>query len=88
MVHFNQISVIYPTFVNPDPTKCKRDIGYVVDAIALDIRDYKNENTILATKSYFTGSGTLLSNGLQGEIAQSIVAFNYARDAMKAAGYK
>ena len=82
---FNEISVIYPSFVNPDPTKCKRDIGYVVDAIALDIRDYKNENTILATKSYFTGSGTLLSNGLQGEIAQSIVAFNYARDAMKAA---
>jgi len=82
---FNQITVVYPSFVNPDATKCKRDIGYIVDAISQDIRDYTNENTIAATKQYFTSSGTLLSNGLQGEIAQSVVAFNYARDLMKAA---
>ena len=82
---FDQIAVIYPSFVNPDPTKCRRDIGYIVDAISQDIRDYGNENTIAATKQYFTSSGTLLSNGLQGEIAQSVVAFNYARDLMKIA---
>lgn len=82
---FNQITVVYPSFVNPDSTKCKRDIGYIVDAISQDIRDYTNENTIAATKQYFTSSGTLLTNGLQGEVAQSVVAFNYARDLMKAA---
>ena len=82
---FDQITVVYPSFVNPDSTKCKRDIGYVVDAISQDIRDYGNENTIAATKQYFTNSGVLLSNGLQGEVAQSVVAFNYARDLMKAA---
>jgi hypothetical protein len=82
---YNQIAVVYPSFVNPNPAKCKRDIGYIVDAISQDVRDYTNENIINATKSYFSYSGSLIQNGLVGELSESITAFNYARDLMKLA---
>ncbi len=82
---YDYISEIYPYFENPNPTKCKRDIGYIVDAISTDIRDYTNENTIIATKAYFSYAGTLLTNGLIGELSESITAFNKARDLMKLA---
>ena len=67
-------------------SKCKRDIGYVVDAAALDTRDYSNENSINATDKYFNLDGTLLSNGIQGEVAQAVVGFCSARDMMKELG--
>lgn len=82
---YNYISQIYPYFVNPDPVKCKRDLGYIVDAISTDIRDYTNENTIIATESYFNYSGSILQNGLVGELSESITAFNRVRDLMKLA---
>ena len=61
--------------------KCKRDIGYIVDAIADDLALGGNYNIITATKSYFDSTGnTLISNGLAGEIGQSVTAFSAARD--------
>ncbi|NBR26389.1 MAG: hypothetical protein EBU08_21925, partial [Micrococcales bacterium] len=66
-------------------TKCRRDIGYVVDAVAQDLWFGGNEYTIAATKEYFTNSTTLLSNGLAGETAPSITAFKRAADLMNRA---
>ena len=61
--------------------KCKRDIGIVVDAIAEDLALGGNYNTINATLSYFDSTGnTLISNGLAGELPQSVTAFEEARD--------
>ena len=61
--------------------KCKRDIGIVVDAIAEDLGLGGNYNVINATLSYFDSTGnTLISNGLAGELVQSITAFAEARD--------
>lgn len=82
---YNQIGITYPAFVNPSPDKCKRDLGYIVDAVSLDVRDYTSANTIDTTRAYFKLDGTLLTNGLDGEIPQSIVAFAKARDLMKLA---
>ena len=65
--------------------KCKRDIGFIVDAIAEDLRDGGNANIIDATKLYFDGNGAPLSNGLAGEEDPSIFAFNRARDLCKKA---
>ena len=62
-------------------SKCKRDIGYIVDAIAEDLALGGNYNIITATLFYFDSTGnTLISNGLAGEIAQSVTAFSAARD--------
>ena len=65
--------------------KCKRDIGFIVDAIAEDLRDGGNLNTIEATKFYFNGDGTPLQNGLVGEENYAVFAFNRARDLCKKA---
>ena len=82
---FAEIAIQYPSFTNPNPDKCKRDLGYIVDAVSKDVRDYTSENIISATKSYFNISGTLLTSGLQGEVPQTITAFHKARDTMKLA---
>jgi hypothetical protein len=83
---FAEIAIVYPSFTNPNPDKCKRDLGYIVDAVSKDVRDFTSENTISATKSYFDiVSKTLLTNGLQGEVQQTITAFHKARDTMKLA---
>ena len=80
------INVAYPSFVNPDPDKCKRDIGYIVDAISIDVRDFTSKNTIEATKSYFKYDGSeLITNGILGEVPQTIVGFTSARDLIKLA---
>jgi len=68
-----------------DETKCKRDIGYIVDAIAEDLRDGGNSNIIAATKKYFNPDGTPLANGLVGEEEFAIFAFRRARDLCKQA---
>jgi len=65
--------------------KCKRDIGYVVDAISEDLRDGGNANVIAATKTYFNPDGTPLSNGLLGEEEESVYAFQRAKDYCKQA---
>jgi hypothetical protein len=83
---FAEIAIQHPTFVNPNIDKCKRDIGYIVDAVSTDVRDFTSQNTILATKSYFDPTtNILLTNGLQGEVPQTITAFNKVRDTMKLA---
>jgi hypothetical protein len=66
-------------------SKCLRDIGYIVDAVSNDVKDYTSRNTITATKAYFKTDGTLISNGIANEIEQTIVAFNKARDLMNLA---
>ncbi len=67
-------------------TKCYRDIGFIIDAVARDIRDFTNENIIKATKSYFDATGqNLLENGVLGESQESITAFHAVRDYAKLA---
>jgi hypothetical protein len=81
------IAAAYPAFTNPNPTKCQRDIGLFIDAVSLDISNGGgNRYTRKFIQNYFNNAGTSwISNGLQGEEAQSNVAFNSARDEMKKA---
>ena len=71
--------------VEAGAAKCKRDIGYIVDAVAADLGNGGNGSIIAATKAYFDKNGIPISNGLVGEEAQSVVAFNYAGVMMKKA---
>jgi hypothetical protein len=82
---YNAIGITYPSFTNPSPDKCKRDLGFIVDAVSLDVRDFTSRNTLEATKAYFKLDGTLLTNGIDGEVPQTIVGFTSARDLMKLA---
>lgn len=66
--------------------KCKRDIGLFVDAMALDIHTGGNVYARKFLKQYFNPAGTsFITNGLDGEILQSITAFEKVRDLMKLA---
>jgi len=91
LIQLNRQEIIDTSYVsigtafNPSPEKCKRDIGYIVDAVSLDVRDFTNKNSIDATKAYFDINGNLLINGVSGEVPQTIVAFQAARDLMKLA---
>jgi|TARA_R100000084_G_scaffold31602_4_gene12210 hypothetical protein len=66
--------------------KCKRDIGLFVDAMALDVHTGGNVYARKFLKQYFNAAGTsFTTNGLDGEILQSITAFEKVRDLMKLA---
>ena len=79
---WTQVSTVYPG-ISTTQTKCKRDLGYFVDAISTDIFTGGNSYIITFTKKYFNGAGVPISNGLVGEETESVYAFNYARNLMK-----
>jgi hypothetical protein len=66
-------------------SKCYRDIGYLIDAVSLDVRDYTNKNIRNFIDQYFDENGDPLINGLIGEVPESITAFNAVRDYSKQA---
>ena len=70
---------------DPGESKCKRDIGYIVDAVAADLANDGNSQSIAAAKSYFDEQGVPLLDGVVDEEAQSIVAFNRAGVEMRKA---
>jgi hypothetical protein len=70
--------------ISATETKCKRDLGYFVDAISTDIFTGGNSYVIAFVKQYFN-NGSPISNGLVGEETESVYAFNQARDLMKQA---
>ena len=74
----------YGTFTTGG-SKCYRDIGYLIDAVSLDVRDYTNQNIRNFIEQYFDSNGNPLNNGLIGEVSESITAFNAVRDYAKSA---
>jgi hypothetical protein len=73
------------TFIPAGENKCRRDIGYIVDAVAQDLKFNTNINIINAANSYFDANGNPISNGLVGEEAQSVRAFIGVREYSKLA---
>ena len=61
-------------------TKCRRDIGLMLDALAEDVAQGGNFNIVEFTKKYFTVAGSPITNGLTGEEGPSITAITKARD--------
>ena len=70
----------YPAILSTE-TKCKRDLGYFVDAVSLDVLTGGNSYSQDFTLQYFSNN-QLITNGIDGEEVQSIYAFNQARDKM------
>ena len=61
---------------------CRRDLGYVLDAIVSDLKSFTNERTLLARDAYFDQSGVV---GIASERQQSIVGFTSLREYAKLA---
>lgn len=66
---------IWSGFTNPSPTKCERDMGQIIDALAWDISHGGNARTRAATLSYF--SGVTLLAAILAEKNQTVAAINY-----------
>ena len=64
------------TLVSAGHAKCKRDSGYIVDGLIDDLATDGNANTITNAKAYFDRFGNPIANGVLGEEAESITAFN------------
>ena len=79
------IEVNYGSGRGPGELKCARDIGYFIDAISVDMFCEGNKHTRTFTEQYFTNATTPLNNGLVGEEAESVTAFNTALNEMKRA---
>ena len=80
----NSIALNSGTFTDGG-SKCRRDIGLIIDAVANDLEGFTNKNIIFATKSYFNAKGQPITNGITGEEIESITAFNAIRDYSKLA---
>lgn len=80
----NELPPINEGSYSPGLLKCRRDIGYFIDYISTDVRDYTNENTIEATKFYFNLNGTL-DDSIENEIPETSTAFESAGHYMKLA---
>ena len=78
----NRIQLTHPTFVFPggSTAKCRRDVGYFIDAVGLDIYFGGNKYTRDFISQYFIGNNNPISGGLVGEEAESITGFRAARD--------
>jgi len=74
---------IYPG-ISTTLSKCKRDLGYFVDAVSTDVFTGGNNYSRQFVLQYFS-NGFPISNGLVGEEAESIYAFCQARDLMRSA---
>ena len=60
---------------SPHQEKCRRDLGYMIDAIANDLGSGGNYNTVEFTKKFFDDAGVPLTNGIVGEEAEAVHAF-------------
>ena len=68
---FAEIAIVHPTFVNPNSDKCKRDLGYFIDAISLDVHTGGNVYARKFLGQYFNSIGTsLTTNGIAGEVLE------------------
>jgi len=75
-------ATLYPN-ITQTQQKCKRDLGYFIDAISLDVFLESNRYSIKFASIYFDQAGDPISNGLVGEEVESIFAFTQARDLMQ-----
>ena len=71
---------IYPSFSIPvSDDKCKRDVGHFINAILQDLEFGSNIHTIRAAEKYIANAQITY---VDGEIIQTVRAFEYARELM------
>lgn len=61
-----------------DETKCRRDIGYIVDSVSFDLLHGGNRQSVQAGLSYYAVTST--TSTVQSQEVQTVAAFNYLAD--------
>ena len=81
---WNATAAVYPG-ISATETKCKRDLGYFLDAVSTDVFTGGNSYARAFVGFYFDANGNPTGNGLQGEETESIYAFEQAAVGMSSA---
>jgi hypothetical protein len=76
-------ALAYPSIISTE-TKCKRDLGYFIDAVSTDVFTGGNAYSRKFILQYFV-NGLPIVNGLVGEEVESVYAFTQARNLMRSA---
>ena len=69
------VKAMYPTLNIPDETKCKRDTGFLVDAVVHNLRYGGTTKIVKFARSYYVGN-TL--KHINNELTESVNAFKHA----------
>ena len=64
-----------------DQDKCKRDVGYIVDALCYDLMYGGNSATLLAARSYFDGAVAQLPTAAQ--VTSTVNAYDHLADVVR-----
>jgi hypothetical protein len=63
-----------------DEAKCRRDIGYILDAVATDLKYDGNERSVIAGQFYYKyPSLAIVDNRTTGQLQQTLDAIKYAK---------
>ena len=72
-VEFNYPNIT--SSITYDAIKCKRDVGYIVDAIAHDLKYDSNNQSVEAGLAYWNAGSSYISS----EIEETLFAYNYVK---------
>lgn len=64
-----------------DQDKCKRDVGYIIDALCYDLMYGGNSATLLAARSYFDGAVAQLPTSAQ--VTSTVNAYDHLADVVR-----
>lgn len=67
----------FPISFDFDRVKCRRDIGYVLDSVAYDIKHTGNKQSIKSGVYYYSFNGS--SSAIPNEIPQTTAAYNFIK---------
>ena len=82
---YDRVLAKYPALKTKESitiTKCRRDVGYLIDATVQDLRLGGNVNTIQAAESYYVGNQL---SYITEELNETLEGYNYAKDLALAA---
>ena len=73
------ITANYPSLTY-DQTACRRDIGFIVDAVSYDIMYGGNSQTVAAAKAYYSNGNMQLPTG---ELSATVATFTYVQSVVE-----
>ena len=69
------INSVFPGFSNPSEKKCRRDIGYLIDAVTYHLNYGGNNRIVDYAEKYYTANKL---DSINDQLEETIVAFEYA----------
>ena len=72
------VNTTYPD-LDYNQEKCRRDVGYIVDAIVSDLATNSRESSLMAGNAYWRGITAAISQAFINQVPETISAIDYAK---------